>query len=129
MHDRAVLERLLRRDMLVVSSAIGLITLLAWWYIVGLAADMAMGGMDMTGMRMASNGLRMVMAPAAKPWTASEFVLMFLMWTVMMTGMMTPSAAPARPASSARRRCECLPDTRGNAAPTATAPGTRGHCD
>jgi hypothetical protein len=28
------------------------------------------------------------------PWRAMEFIFVFAMWTVMMVGMMTPSAAP-----------------------------------
>ena len=30
----------------------------------------------------------------AKPWNILDFVLMFLMWAVMMVGMMLPSATP-----------------------------------
>ena len=32
--------------------------------------------------------------PAHTPWHAMEFAFVFAMWTVMMVGMMTPSAAP-----------------------------------
>ena len=47
-----------------------------------------MAGMsDMPGMA----GMAM---PQLHAWTAAEFVLMFLMWAVMMVGMMLPSAAP-----------------------------------
>lgn len=88
------LERVLARDRVVVSIALALITTLAWIYILRLARDMDMPGMNMTGWRMASSGLRMVMAPAQAPWTAVQFVLMAEMWAVMMVGMMTPSAAP-----------------------------------
>ncbi len=88
------LERLLGRDRAIVATALAVMTALAWLYIVRLAADMDMGGMRMDGMRMASTGLRMVMAPAAEPWSAAEFLLMFVMWGVMMVGMMTPSVAP-----------------------------------
>lgn len=53
-------------------------------------ADHSMPGMpgmaDMPGMNRA--------APSLMPWTASEFALTFVMWTVMMVGMMTPSTAP-----------------------------------
>jgi predicted metal-binding membrane protein len=35
-----------------------------------------------------------MMAPAASPWSAVEFALVFVMRAVMMVGMMTPSAAP-----------------------------------
>jgi predicted metal-binding membrane protein len=35
-----------------------------------------------------------LMIPADMPWQAMEFAFVFVMWTVMMVGMMTPSAAP-----------------------------------
>jgi predicted metal-binding membrane protein len=35
-----------------------------------------------------------LMMPAHTPWRAMEFAFEFAMWTVMMVGMMTPSAAP-----------------------------------
>ena len=58
-----------------------------------LAADMDMGGMDMTDFRMISAGAGLMM-PTTAPWHAIEFVFVFAMWAVMMVGMMTPSAAP-----------------------------------
>ena len=58
-----------------------------------LAADMDMGGMDMTGFRMIPAGIG-IMAPVNAPWTALEFAFVFAMWAVMMVGMMAPSAAP-----------------------------------
>ena len=94
MRGDAPIERLARRDTLVVSASLAVITALSWWYILRLAADMDMGGMDMRGVRMISTGLRMVMAPAREPWSLRDFVLMFVMWAVMMIGMMTPSASP-----------------------------------
>src|SRR4029453_14454793 len=87
------LEALLRRDRLIVASAIGVIAALAWAYVLWLAADMDMGGMEMDGFRMVPSGLG-IMAPAAAPWSAVEFALVFVMWAVMMIGMMAPSAAP-----------------------------------
>ncbi|WP_116811566.1 DUF2182 domain-containing protein [Steroidobacter cummioxidans] len=87
------LEAVLRRDRLIVVSALGVIAALAWAYVLWLAADMDMGGMDMSGFRMVPAGLGM-MAPVATPWSAVEFALVFVMWAVMMVGMMTPSAAP-----------------------------------
>jgi predicted metal-binding membrane protein len=88
------LETLLRRDCVIVATALALITALSWLYILRLAAAMDMGGVDMTGFRMISTGFTMVMAPALQPWSATEFGLTFAMWAVMMIGMMTPSAAP-----------------------------------
>ncbi len=90
----AALETVLRRDRTIVAGALTVITLLAWAYVLKLAAGMNMGAMDMSHWRMVSTGFAMVMAPALAPWTALEFLLMAAMWTVMMVGMMTPSAAP-----------------------------------
>jgi predicted metal-binding membrane protein len=87
------LETVLRRDRLVVAGALGVIVALAWAYVLWLAADMDMGGMDMTGLRMIPAGIG-IMAPANAPWKAIEFAFVFAMWAVMMVGMMAPSAAP-----------------------------------
>src|SRR5262245_26587280 len=87
------LETVLRRDRLVVAGALAAIVVLAWGYVLWLADDMDMGGMDMTGFRMIPAGIG-IMAPANAPWKAIEFVFVFAMWAVMMVGMMAPSAAP-----------------------------------
>src|SRR6478736_944326 len=92
MSDSA-LETVLRRDRWIVGGAIGIIVLLAWFYVLRLARDMDMGGMDMTGYRMIPAGIA-IMLPASEPWRAIEFAYVFLMWAVMMVGMMAPSAAP-----------------------------------
>jgi predicted metal-binding membrane protein len=89
----STLEAVLRRDRLIVASALLVIAALAWAYVFWLASDMDMGGMNMNGFRMIPAGAGM-MTPAAAPWTAVEFVLVFVMWAVMMVGMMAPSAAP-----------------------------------
>ena len=90
----SALEALLRRDRYVVSAALIALTLLAWTYVLWLAATMdmsashasSMPGMDMSNMP--------GMGPAIKDWSLTDFVFTFAMWTVMMVGMMTPSAAP-----------------------------------
>src|SRR5947207_416657 len=87
------LETVLRRDRLVVAGALGVIAALAWGYVLWLAADMEMGGMDMTGFRMIPAGMG-IMAPVNAPWRGIEFAFVFAMWAVMMVGMMAPSAAP-----------------------------------
>ncbi|MBV9460854.1 MAG: DUF2182 domain-containing protein [Bradyrhizobium sp.] len=87
------LETVLRRDRWIVGSAIAILVALAWAYVLWLANDMDMGGMDMTGFRMIPAGIG-IMLPASEPWRAIEFGYVFLMWTVMMVGMMAPSAAP-----------------------------------
>lgn len=90
---RLALEAVLRRDRLIVATALGAILVLAWAYLLWLAADMDMDGMDMRGFRMVPAGIGM-MAPATAPWSAVEFAFVFVMWAVMMIGMMAPSAAP-----------------------------------
>jgi predicted metal-binding membrane protein len=87
------LQSVLRRDRLIVASAIVVIAALAWAYVIWLAADMDMDGMNMSGFRMVPAGLGM-MAPAAAPWSIVEFAFVFVMWAVMMVAMMAPSAAP-----------------------------------
>ena len=92
MNDTA-LEAVLRRDRLVVAGALAVVAALAWSYVLWLAADMDMGGMDMTGFRMIPAGMGL-MAPANAAWKPIEFAFVFAMWAVMMVGMMAPSAAP-----------------------------------
>jgi predicted metal-binding membrane protein len=87
------LEAVLRRDRAVVIVALAAITALAWADILWLADDIAMDGMDMAGFRMIPAGQGLMM-PANAPWQPLEFAYVFAMWTVMMIGMMTPSAAP-----------------------------------
>lgn len=87
------LERALRRDRAIMLAALAFITALAWAYLVWLANDMWMGGMDMTGFRMIPAGQGWMM-PASEPWKSFEFGYLLAMWVVMMIGMMTPSVAP-----------------------------------
>lgn len=81
----SVLEKALRHDRYVVVLALLAIIVLAWVYLLWLAADMEMPGMDAADMDM-------LMPPRA--WTVADIGFMLLMWIVMMVGMMTPSAAP-----------------------------------
>ena len=80
-----VLEKALRHDRYAVALALLAITALAWVYLLRLAADNAMPGMDAADMGM-------LMPPRA--WTSADIGFVLLMWIVMMVGMMTPSAAP-----------------------------------
>src|SRR6516162_761271 len=92
----STLETVLRRDRFIVAGALGILIALAWSYVLWLANDMDMGGMDMTGFRMIPAGIG-IMMPATAPWRAIEFAYVFGMWAVMMIGMMAPSAAPRTP--------------------------------
>ena len=89
----SALEAVLRRDRAVVVAALAIVTALAWADLVWLANDMWMGGMDMTGFRMIPAGQGWMM-PVSAPWQPIEFGAVFVMWVVMMIGMMTPSVAP-----------------------------------
>lgn len=80
----AALGAVLRHDRNVVGAALVLTAALAWLYILWLAADMHMAGME----------AGRAGSPAPEPWTAAEVGLVAVMWAVMMIGMMTPSAAP-----------------------------------
>jgi predicted metal-binding membrane protein len=75
----------LNRDRLVVGGALVAIAVLAWIYLLTSPRTMQMNGMTMP------DTPDVVMSMA---WSSLDFLLMFVMWTVMMVGMMTPSAAP-----------------------------------
>ena len=80
-----ILVTVLRRDRLVVLAGLGGVTVLAWLYLILLAAGMVDG----------PGAMGEAMANARPiPWTAGDFALMVLMWPVMMVGMMLPGAKP-----------------------------------
>lgn len=115
------LESLLRRDRAIVAASIAALAAIAWIYTLWLAATMDMDGMSMSGSGMgvgmgAGMGAGMEMNPAMKmdgtvmghggdavdailgvsprPWSSIEAGVTLTMWTVMMVGMMLPSATP-----------------------------------
>jgi predicted metal-binding membrane protein len=75
-----------RRDRIAILIALGGVSALAWVYLVVMAVRMQ--GMDMDGMALGGSMLEI------RAWTAVDFALMFLMWAVMMVGMMLPTAMP-----------------------------------
>ncbi|PZV33396.1 DUF2182 domain-containing protein [Mesorhizobium kowhaii] len=111
MSDTA-LEAVLQRDRTVVTAALVIIAVLAWAYVLWLAADMTTpnaasgdmagmdmsgtnaGGMDMPGMDMGGMDMGAAVAPGFRAWAPADFAFIFAMWAVMMVGMMTPSVAP-----------------------------------
>lgn len=84
------LEAVLRRDRALVMGGLALVTVLAWAYLLGLAATMD----DMSGTAMGATSVATSMSPQLRAWTGRDFVFMFLMWAVMMVAMMVPSASP-----------------------------------
>ncbi|MCR4265770.1 DUF2182 domain-containing protein [Nitratireductor sp. ZSWI3] len=91
----STLEYALRRDRLIVGAALAALTVLAWLYTLRLAGTMvdAPMGMEMPGMG-GAGPMGEAMAPGLRPWSGIDFLFTFVMWAVMMIGMMTPSAAP-----------------------------------
>ncbi|MFQ6028729.1 MAG: DUF2182 domain-containing protein [Dehalococcoidia bacterium] len=83
------LEAALRRDRLIVLAGIVGVAALAWIYLFYLAWDMQRS-MSADSMPM---GLEMVLSQV-RAWGVVDFLLMFVMWAVMMTAMMVPTAAP-----------------------------------
>jgi len=71
----------------VIGLAIAAVTLLAWVYLFHLSRQMSAAAADET--MMAAMG----MAVTAQ-WTRTDVFLTFVMWTVMMFGMMAPSVTP-----------------------------------
>jgi predicted metal-binding membrane protein len=86
MIENLSVEELIKRDRVVLLLALAGITVLSWLYLIHLDRSMA-GTMDMAGMA----GMSM---PMMGEWRATDFFLTFVMWSVMMVGMMLPSAAP-----------------------------------
>ena len=106
-----------RRDRAIVIAAIIAISMLAWGHTLWLAAHMSM--MEMPGAaagsgstaatstphvgmpgasgampEMHAGAMSTAAEPAFRPWRFSDFAFMFVMWAVMMVGMMTPSVTP-----------------------------------
>jgi predicted metal-binding membrane protein len=75
-----------RRDRALIASCIVLITGLAWAYLVHLNRHLSSIN---DGTLMASMGMVM-----NQPWGASDLLLTFVMWSVMMVAMMAMSALP-----------------------------------
>ncbi len=82
MSEVSALEYMLRRDRAVVIGSLLSVILLSWLYLVQGA------GMDMQSMG------DMAVPMAMTSWSPGYFALLVVMWAVMMTAMMLPSAAP-----------------------------------
>ena len=67
---------LAQRDRALLLGALGVLVALSWWYLFNLSRDMTW----------------MMQTMGIGPWSAADFLMMFLMWAVMMVGMMVPTA-------------------------------------
>lgn len=78
------LEYVLKKDRFIVLSALFLLCVLSWLYVIYLYRQMNPMNMDALFFAM----------PMTPQWSWTDFVLLFLMWVVMMIAMMIPSVAP-----------------------------------
>lgn len=78
------LVSVLKKDRLIVLTALGLICVLSWLYVIYLYNQMYPMNMDALFFAM----------PMTPQWSWTDVVLLFLMWFVMMIAMMTPSVTP-----------------------------------
>ncbi len=83
----AAIEKLLRRDRLIVLGGLAVIVVIAWLYLIALVGQMS-------EMRMQPAMSDMMSMAQPRSWTAIDALLMLVMWATMMTAMMVPSATP-----------------------------------
>ena len=96
----ARLEAVVRRDRLIVVTALIAVIALSWAYLLA-GAGTGMSAFEMTRMSrlgmagsMAEGSMACIAMMTPVVWTPGYAVLMFFMWWVMMVAMMLPSAAP-----------------------------------
>jgi predicted metal-binding membrane protein len=85
--DPSALERAIRHDRIIVAAGLAAVTLLAWAYLLRMAMMMSAAASE------ADMHIAMGMTDM-RSWGAADLLTLFLMWTIMMIGMMLPSAAP-----------------------------------
>jgi predicted metal-binding membrane protein len=74
-----------KRERMIALAGLAAITLIAWVYVIHAAGSET---------SMVSSGMQGMSMPVMQTWLPGDFLSTFLMWTVMMAGMMMPSAAP-----------------------------------
>src|SRR5215217_688849 len=82
--DNASLVFVLKKDRVIVVTALLILCALSWIYIIYLYNQMHPMNMDAILFAM----------PMTPNWSSTDFILLFIMWLVMMIAMMTPSVAP-----------------------------------
>jgi predicted metal-binding membrane protein len=88
----SALAAALRRDRLLALASLLLIVAIAWAWLMGEAARMA--AMDTAAMSDVRMNHMQMMSPRFTAWSATLAGYLFVMWFVMMVGMMLPSVAP-----------------------------------
>ena len=77
----------LSKDFLTISISLLLLVILSWYYLylMTLSADAPSMNMNM------DSSFNIFLMPMTGNWTMNDFIVMFLMWTIMMFAMMMPS--------------------------------------
>ena len=89
----ASIERLIRRDRLLIAIGLAVTIGLAWVYLLREASAMeAMADEARRHAAMGMAGMNM------RAWGAADWAALFVMWTVMMIGMMLPVRVTGDPA-------------------------------
>jgi predicted metal-binding membrane protein len=89
MNQKSRFEVLIQRDRIWITLGLVIAIGLAWAYLLREAA--AMNAMAADARMHAAMGMA---AMTMRTWGVSDWLALFVMWTVMMAGMMLPSAAP-----------------------------------
>ena len=100
--DNQIFEKAPLRDRMTVYVGVFVVLLVSWFYILGMGWHMntlpfvenKMMNMPMEKSMGFLDTILMWMPPSSGSWILSDFVLLFLMWSVMMIAMMTPSILP-----------------------------------
>ena len=92
--EESVLERVIKRDRVIVIAGLATVSIASWLYILA-GAGMDIGAMTLSSGSGAGSGTATgTVMDTAPAWPPSYFVLMLVMWWVMMVAMMLPGAAP-----------------------------------
>ena len=100
--NNQIFEKAPLRDRMTVYVGVFVVLLVSWFYILGMGWHMntlpfvenKMMNMPMEKSMGFLDTILMWMPPSSGSWVLSDFVLLFLMWSVMMIAMMTPSILP-----------------------------------
>ena len=100
-------EAILRRDRAIILAGLTVVTLAAWAYLAHQYLHMRSAGAADMGTHMAM--------PQMQSWGGVEFILLWIMWAVMMVGMMVPSVGPLILIFARANRANATPGVIGSA--------------
>ena len=85
----------LSKDFLIISISLLLLVIISWYYLYLMTLSMDAPSMNMnmeTEMAMnMDSSFNIFLMPMTGNWAMNDFIVMFLMWTIMMFAMMMPS--------------------------------------